>query len=241
METLIDWAGRWQMLAVALIALVAALTTAIVLRWNVGRRLASQRKEQDDCRAHRLRAVQAAMPADLSTIVSYTEESVNVSVKLLEGIRSQSTPWVREHIKQRKLTYPTLPSRVISNLHDLIELLDGENAKLVTELLGCFQIQHAQLADKVTVYNQPQQDGLTKVLTEHNIEYTIKNTVELYLRAASMLDFAEGRKDRIGARIFTSGDVSSALLDLGVVDAISREYERELCRTFVKERHVSTS
>lgn len=176
------------------------------------------------------------MPADLSAIVSYTEESIHVSVKLLEAIRGQSIPWLREHIKQRKLTYPTLPSRVISNLQDLIKLLDEENAKLVTELLDCFQNQHAQLADKVAVYNQPQQGGLTEVLTEHNVEYAIKNTVELYLRAASMLDFAAGRKDRIGARVFTSDDVSSALLNLGIVDAVSIEYERELCRTFVKGR-----
>lgn len=181
------------------------------------------------------------MPANLSALVSYTEESIHVCVKLLEGIRSQSTPWVREHVKPRKLTYPTLADHVISNLQDLIELLDEENAKLVAELLNCFQNQHAQLADKVAVYNQPQQGGLTKVLTEHNIEYAIKNTVELYLRTVSMLEFAEGRKDRIGMRVFTSGDVSSALLNLGVVDAISREYERELCRAFVKDRETISS
>lgn len=241
METLIEWAGRGQLLAGALIACVAALITVFALRWKVGRRLASQREKQDGSRARGLRAVRATMPADLSAIVSYTEESIHVCVKLLEGIRSQSTPWVREHVKPRKLTSPTLADHVISNLQDLIEFLDEANAKLVTELLGCFQNQHAQLADKVAVYNQPQQGGLTEVLTEHNVEYAIKNTVELHLRAASMFDFAEGRKDRIGMRVFTSDDVSSALLNLGVVDAISREYEQELCRAFVKGRETISS
>lgn len=236
METLIDWAGRWQTLAGALVALVGALITLFTSRWTIGRRIASEREEQDQCKAHRLRSARETVTADLRTIVSYTQESVDVSMKLLEAIRGQSIPWVREHVKPRKLTIPTLPDQVISNLQDVIELLDKENAKLVTELLGCFQIQHTQLADKIAVYNQPQQNGLTEVLTEHNVEYAIKNTVEIYLRAVSMLDFAAGRRDRIGARAFTSDDVSSALLNLGLVDAISIEYERELCRTFVKGR-----
>lgn len=234
MEVLIDWAGRWQTLAVILIAFVAACVMIVVLRRNVRNRPPSRGDEQGDRRARRLHAVRAKMPADLSAIIGYTEDSIHVSVKLLEGIRSQSIPWLREHIQRRELTYPTLPNCVISNLQDLIELLDEKNARPIAELLSCYQIQHAQLAEKVAVYNQPEQGGLTKVLTEHNVEYAIKNTVELHLRAASMIDFAQGRKDHIRAQTFASDDVWSVLVDLGVVNAISKEYEKELCRSFGK-------
>ncbi len=235
MEMLIDWAGRWQLLAAVLVAFVAVCIMVVGLWRRASSRPASQREEQDDCQAHRLRAVRAKMSADLSAIIRYTEESINVSVRLLEGIRSQSIPWLREHIQRRELTYPTLASCVVSNLQELIGLLDEKNARPIAELLRCFHTQHAQLAEKVAVYNQPEEGGLTKVLTEHNVEYAIKNTVELHLRAASMFDFAQGRNDHIRAQNFTSEDVWSVLVDLGVVDAISKEYEKELCRSFGKK------
>ncbi len=232
METLIDWAGRWQILAGALVAIAAVLVGVFVLRRNLGRPASSRLEEQAVSKARRLRALREAMPADLRAIIGYTEESAHISVKLLEGIRSQSIPWLREHIQRRELTYPILPDGVISNLEDLVDLLDEENARFVSELLNCFHIQHAQLADKVAVYNQPPQGGLTEVLTEHNVEYAIKNAVELHLRAASMFEFAQGQEDRIGAQVFTSDDVSRVLLDLGFADTISKEYEKELCRAF---------
>lgn len=236
-----DLAHQWQTLLGALIATGAVCIAVGVKRWRNGsRQLALLRAEEDDRRARRLHAMRADIPADLSTIITYAKECAGVCVKLLEGVRGQSISWVRENIEKQQLTVPSLPSREMSKLQDLIGVLDEKDAGPVTALVGCLHVQHAQLAEKVAVYNQPPQDGLTRVLTEHNVEHAITPTVEVYLRAFGMSEFAHGGTSRIGAQGFASRDVSNALRRLNVAEAISKDYERELCRTFAKERNAGT-
>lgn len=234
-----DLAFQWQLLLGAVTATSAAVIAFAAVRWSAARRRrVALRNEQDNRRARRLGEARAEMPDDLGTIIAYAHDCIGVARKLLEGIQGRSIPWVREHVNRPELTYPDLPQQVVSNLENLSELLDAPNAGPVSELLGCLKFQHAQLADKVAVYNQPPQEGLTKVLTEHNVEHAIRHTLEVYLRAASMSGFARGREERIGAPVFTSGDVANALHNLGILDAISKDYERELRRSFAKERDV---
>ena len=117
---------------------------------------------------------------------------------------------------------PELEKDVLLRLQNLVELLDGDNADQVVDLMSCYQVQHARLSDVLASLNYPER-GLPRglILTRDNFEFTLSSTVELHLRAAGMFNFARRIDDSIAPPPFTKDVVQNALRLLGVEEWLS--------------------
>lgn len=220
----LDWLYKWQTLTGAVIALAAAVLTVCVMHVNTSRQLRAQAQADDESRKRRLRACRAVMPADLSAIVTYTEECGKVSAEMFNAVRDDTS--------RDPVVCPQLPERVVANLQMLIEQLDTVEADALADMLACYQVQHARLSSLVETYNHPHRFGRHTILTTDNVEFTFEQTVELHLRAAGAFDFARRRGDAIKTPPYTAKEVASTLANLEIADVLTTDYSAFLFRTY---------
>ena len=160
------------------------------------------------------------MPADLSSIIQYTHDCAFTSGTAIRILRNEE--------ERRTLKCPSLPDRVIGNLQRLIEQLDDQNANFVADLLSCYQIQYARLSDELGYFNTPERLGTHRILTEDNFEFTLEQTVRLFLLAVSMFKFARREEESISEPRFDQDEVNNALSVLELSSVISPEYSERL-------------
>jgi len=160
------------------------------------------------------------MPADLSSIIQYTHDcadTVGIAIQLL-----------RNKEKRKDLTCPKLPDRVIGNLQQLIEQLDDQGADSIADLLSCYQIQYSRLSSELGRFNSPERLGTHRIMTEQNMEFTLEQTVKLFLLAESMFKFARRVEENIPEPKFNREQVNNAINILELGDVISDEYSERL-------------
>ncbi|MCI0552512.1 MAG: hypothetical protein L0287_16300 [Anaerolineae bacterium] len=223
MDCVLDGVKQWQTLAAGLLALIGAFITVGVMIRGIN----SRRKEIEEQRRRRLMACRAAMPADLSSIIEYTHDCALVSGTAIRILRGDED--------SRTLPYPSLPARVVKNLQQLIEQLDDRNANLIADMLSCYQIQYARLSGELSYFNTPHRLGRERIIAEHNIEYTLRKTIELFLLAESMFKFARREEPNIPQPKFTQGNVQNALGVLDLRDVISSDYLDQLVRVLSED------
>jgi hypothetical protein len=112
----------------------------------------------------------------------------------------------------------------------LIEHLDHENAEKVADLVGCYYNQHARVTGALENFDQSN-SGVITVSNNINLNPVFKNTLELYLRAKGMLEFARGETENISGT-FDNSEILSALRRLNIEHVMSPE-AREHCLRFL--------
>ena len=206
MKDLIDVLEDWQTLVAGILALIAAIVTVRIMMRQVRiqkSELDTARRESEEQRQRRLIACRAVMPADLSSIIQYAQDCAFASGTALQMLRGEE--------ERRAFSCPSLPDRVVSNLQQLIEQLDEENANSIADLLSCYQVQHARLAGEFGYFNSPERLGTHRIMTENNFEFTLEQTVRLFLLAESMFKFARRDELNIPEAKFTQDRVQNAL------------------------------
>ena len=225
MKDLIDFLRDWQTLVAGGLALFAAGVTVRVMMRQVRiqkSQLDTVRKESEEQRQRRLIACRAVMPADLSSIIQYAHSCALTSGTALRMVRGEE--------ERGELSCPSLPGRVVSNLQQLIEQLDEQNAHSIADLLACYQIQYARLVGEFGYFNSPERLGTHRIITEDNIEFTLEQTVRLFLLAESMFKFARREEQNIPVRKFTKDQVQNALSVLELSSVITPDYSEHLER-----------
>lgn len=231
MQDPIDIMKDWQTLTTGILALFAAGATVAVMMRQVRiqkTQLDSQIRESEERRRRRLMACRAVLPADLSSVCRYARDCalvVGTALQMLRGIEERAP-----------LSYSSLPDRVSANLQNLIEQLDDENADAIADLLACYQVQYARFAGEIDNFNAPNRQGVHRITTENNIEFTVERTVRLYLLAENMFGFARNLVEEIPPPDFNEEKVAHALMALELDDVISREYREGLLRLLVEGR-----
>lgn len=179
----------------------------------------SERKEE--LRRKQLGA-RAILASDLSEIINYVERSAHAAMRGEE----QNRLGVTHHMM--RVQCPELNSDVLLRLQRLAELLTGDDADQVVDMIHLHQVQHARLESVITSLNNPElrnPPGL--MLTENNFHTTLHATIELKLRANAMFPFARRETDNITQPPFPADDVESAFRMLGV-EMWLPDYEKEI-------------
>src|SRR6185312_9246033 len=114
--------------------------------------------------------------------------------------------------RQRRMRCPILPDVVLENLKGLVENLGDDDAEPIAELMVCYHIQHAGLASALENFDQANLEKITSSKSI-NLNPVFKNTLELYLRAKSILNFARRRTEDIPGT-FGADEVLGALTAL---------------------------
>jgi len=226
------WLKEWQTLTAGILALLAAgVTVGVMMRQVHLQKIQTDktRQESEDRRQRRLAACRAAMPADLSSILGYTHDCAHIIGTALKILRKEE--------ERRELACPTLPERVIGNLQQLVEHIDREGANAIADLLSCYQVQYARLSAELGYFNSPHRVGRHRIMTEDNIEFTVEQTVLLFLLAESMFDFARRKAEKIPQRNFDETRVANALNVLELSDVVSSKYQDDLMNLLVGDKH----
>jgi hypothetical protein len=220
----VGWLKEWQFLLGSLIAGFAG----VLIVSAINRQDRRQSFEAIEERRRRVRAFRTTMPGDLHAICSYARRSAEVGRDALLFINAdeeeQQSPSTKG--RQTKLRCPALPTSVPLNLKALIENLDDATADRVADLVRCYHSQHARLAGVLENFNSSRPSTITASKTI-NLNSVFKDTLELYLRAKGMLQFARGESENI-ASAFNTSEVLNALQVLNIDHVISPE-AREYC------------
>jgi hypothetical protein len=228
--SLISWLKEWQVLVALLVAVVAG---AIILR-SVTRQMREQHLEVVD-RARRLaKAFRASMPEDLYAMCAYAHRSADLAREGVMLIDAEEGHLTKSPKGRSKLRCPSVPNQVLVNLKALIEHLDNESAEQVANLLGCYHTQHMRMAGALENFDRKGADAIT-ISGNVNFNPVFKDTLELYLRAKSMLEFARGESEKISGS-FGASDVTNALRELNLDHAMSPE-AKEHCLRFLSAQN----
>lgn len=229
MDCAIDTLKEWQTLVAGLLALIAAIATVWILVCQLRLQKSQLDALQDAAREiqrRKLLACRAVLPADLSAIMKHAEEcarTVGIALRML-----------RREQDRESLATNTLPDRVVGNLQALIEQLNEPDAEKIADLLACYQVQLARLNGELALFNNPDQLGVTRIITEENMEFTLEKTVELFLIAESMFSFARREVHEIPEPQFNQDNVSHAVMRLRLENVISDRCEDQLSRALVQ-------
>src|SRR4051812_2925538 len=94
----------------------------------------------------------------------------------------------------------------------LIEHLDVKQAKVVSDLIVCYQIQESRLNEQVNNLLNPKKTLSEINTTENNIDSTLEKTIELYIRATDLFKFARHKVNRIDHPDCQEGDIHNAII-----------------------------
>ena len=229
----IGWLKEWQFLVGSLIAVFAGAITVNA----INRQIREQRIELEERHRRRIRASRASMLEDLHAICSYSRRSAEVGREAMlivnaneEGHQIPSTKG-----RQNKLRCPILPQYVLSNLKALVENLDHDRGEQLADLVKGYYTQHARLVGALENFNRSNPSTIT-VSKTLNFNPIFKDTLELYLRAKGMLQFARGKTENI-ADVFDAAEVLSAVKALNI-DAVLSPEAREYCLRFLSQERV---
>jgi hypothetical protein len=120
-------------------------------------------------------------------------------------------------------------------LKGLVENLDDDDAEPIAELVVCYHTQHARLASALENFNQANLEKIS-IAKSINFNPVFQNTLELYLRAKSMLKLARGRTEEIPGT-FGADEVLGALKALNIDHVMSPE-AREYCLRLFSDKKL---
>jgi hypothetical protein len=226
--TLFAWLKEWQFLVGVLIA---AFASVIVVK-AINNQSQQQRLEIEERRGRLARAFRASMPEDLHAICSYAHRSADVVREglLVISAEEEGQRTVSPRGKSNRLRCPIVPSYVLGNLKALVEHLEPSSAEQVADLLGCYYTQHIRLTGALGNFDRSNASAIT-VSRSVNFNPVFKDTLELYLRAKAMVDFARRETEEISTK-FSASDVLHALRELNIDQVVSPE-AREHCIRFL--------
>jgi hypothetical protein len=217
--------AEWQvLLAILLTVLTAAMIVKLIKR-------PKELSKPKDAREPLVRAYRASMVEDLDAICSYAYRSSELARETLMIIREREAGGKAEGTNQNRRKVPALPSHVLGNLKGLVEHLDDANGESIADLLECYYAQRAQLR----LLETPRQPNLPIAISKAiNLNAIFRTTLELYLRALGMVQFASGQTEKM-PRVFNRTDVLNALKVLELEQAMSPEGREHCLKTLSAE------
>lgn len=175
---MIEILNTWQTLIGGVLALAGAVITVWVL--NRQSREATQRKA---------RALRAMLPNQLSSIHSYSIESI----RWLKSVREKSTLLESGQYGNQSVSVPTCPrpdTAAVAFLQDCVEHFDREPSRFVAILLSKIQVHHSRVSDLFDYFtNYPLYE--TKLIgVSKNIDEFLANAVDLDANAKQLYPYA---------------------------------------------------
>ena len=224
---------EWQIIIASLLIL---LSGAIFIK-AIGRQIKLQEFKSEERRQRLGRVYRASMPEDLDAIGSYAIRSSQVMCEAALIVDAKEAGTLNSSAKGRqgRMRCPILPDRVLENLKGLVENLDDDGAEPIAELVVCYHTQHASLASALENFNQANIEKIY-IAKSFNFNRVFKNTLELYLRAKSILKFARRRTEDIPGT-FGANDVLGALTALNIDHVMSPE-AREYCLRLLSDKKL---
>lgn len=183
------WIGQikeWQ----TLIAGVLALAGAALAVWIGRRQIKAADNRAVDARERKFMATRAILPEDLSTICAYTDQCAGIVHAAIKSHR-------KTHESPDDVQMPSLDGRVTTNLQQLIEHLDKENARRVAELLRCYQVQRARFEGAVSDWTRHNAGRGHVSFSQSNMEHPLIETIQLRIHANNMFGFARDEEKDI--------------------------------------------
>jgi hypothetical protein len=222
----------WQFIIASLLILLSV----VIFVKTINRQIRLQGLKFEDRRQRLGRVYRASMPEDLDAICAYALRSSHVmreAALIVDAKEAGTQNSPKGH--QRRLRCPILPTLVLENLKGLVENLDEDDAEPIAELVVCYHTQHASLASALENFNQT---NLEKISISKSINFNsiFKNTLELYLRARSILKFARRRTEEM-PDTFDADDVLGALTALNIDNVMSPE-AREYCLRLLSDKKL---
>ena len=182
---------EWQFQIAGLLILLSG----VIFIKAIDRQIKLQEFKSEDRRQRLGRVYRASMPEDLDAICSYAIRSSQVMCEAALIVDAKEAGTLNSSAKGRqgRMRCPILPDRVLENLNGLVENLDDDGAEPIAELVVCYHTQHAGLASALENLNQV---DLEKITSSKSINFNpvFKNTLELYLRAKSIIKFERHRR-----------------------------------------------
>jgi hypothetical protein len=227
------WIKEWQFLIASLFILLSA---GIFIK-AISRQIRLQEFKFEDRRRRLGEVYRASMPEDLDAVCSYALRSSQVAreAALIVDAKEAGTQNSSAKGRQRRLRCPILPALVLENLKGLVENLDDDDAEPIAELVVCYHTQHARLASALENFNQANLEKIS-IAKSINFNPVFQNTLELYLRAKSMLKLARGRTEEIPGT-FGADEVLGALKALNIDHVMSPE-AREYCLRLFSDKKL---
>jgi hypothetical protein len=232
-SALFGFISEWQFLIASLLILLSA---ALFIK-AISQQIRLQEFKFEDRRQRLGRVYRASMPEDLDAICDYALRSSHVmrEAALILDAKEAGTQNSSAKGRQRRLRCPILPTLVLENLKGLVENLDEDDAEPIAELVVCYHTQHASLASALENFNQA---NIEKIYIAKSVNFNrvFKNTLELYLRAKSILKFARRRTEEM-PDTFDADDVLGALTALNIDHVMSPE-AREYCLRLLSDKKL---
>lgn len=216
--------SEWQTLIAGVLAVAAALGTIIAMnkqtnaaQAGVQRQLdANRERRADDTRRKRM-AASAVLPADLAALCEYCRYSANVIVFGFDKLAGTSA------LQGQMASTPMLPDRVLSNLQNLIQHLDIDEAVVIHSLLACLQVQNSRLDGLVISLNGTSSSQF-HMLNPGLVNLAADKTLELQYRASELFPYSRMEARRIVPPNFDLTAVSNAALNLELFNHLGNDY-----------------
>ena len=209
------FANRFGMDATAVFAfggaLIGAAVTAFAAILVAKHQERTRRNNAKEDRNRRQLGARAILAYDLSQVCEYARNS---AIAAKRGAELNELPGRHDEVP-----CPELDPEVLLRFQRLVELLDGDDANQVVDLMLCHQIQQARLSGTLESLNYParrEPPGL--LLSKSDFFFTVSLTVELHLRAETMFPFARQDEQFIARPPFTEDAAHNVLRILGVDD-----------------------
>jgi hypothetical protein len=197
----------WQPLIAGLIALLGAILTVA----SIENQISKQQQQEDNRRVRRHYAARAGMPVALSELLRYTENTFTVlkaiaDISRTNGRIQADESWIAPEP-------PGFPANALSTLQTCIESAEPKAMPIIAQLIEKAQILHSrQIALIEEVSN-----GSTTIVTIHNLNNRIADSLEFYIQCSKLFDYARRRSSVLDQRI-TQGEISTRAVFAGFED-----------------------
>lgn len=196
---------NWETLLGAIAALIAAAGTIFIINKQIKsteKGIRKQIKNNLNIESNKLvrksMSYRAILPSDLGSFCEYSKDCLSSLDDALKYIKFDIGTYTEKPV----FTYPVLPTDVTKDIQNLIESAQNLNDTTVmtlVDLLSCYQIQKARFRNILertsNIYRSERED-----VRKDNFNSSLAATIELYLRAEDLFDFA--RMNSNEARLF---------------------------------------
>lgn len=192
--------------------------------WVARHEISTRHDEAKKARERQRFAARAILALDLSRICNYTKKCAAKVMEADKICRIISSRGVGSRTKVA-CPDPVLNPDVTQRLQRLVELLDDDDADQVVALLHCFQVQYSRLSGVLDDFNSK---SCVRVFDKRDFEFMMEGTVELRLRADSMLSFARRNMEHIPPPPYQDHKVENVFSVLNIGDWIDKDYRTSL-------------
>lgn len=190
-----DWRLQWETLLGGFLALAAAISTVLVMRWQTNHLI--ERKEM---------ATRAMLPLYLASINEYTKLCLYY-LKVVKGFCGENEldpttwNWTNEGLK-----IPEFPENYLSYIKDYIENADETDADRLAKYVATIQVHRSRMLSIKESFDRKGNDNFNLI---GSIRSSMVDAAEIYKATEKALEFSRGESKIIGR--ITPEDIQNCL------------------------------